>query len=63
MGLILRPPGGGSLQRGGAGPGGSGVIPGGAVTFVMWVVVVVLEVSAVKVWELSRRPVGGLESP
>lgn len=36
---------------------------GGKVTFVMCVVVVVVEVSAVKVWELSRRPVGGLESP
>lgn len=51
----------------GSDPGGpGGGVRGhswGGVTFVMCVVVVVVEVSAVKVWELSRRPVGGLESP
>lgn len=48
----------------GEGPeGGSAVITvENSVTFVICVVVVVLEVSAVKVCELSRRPVGGFES-
>lgn len=47
----------------GEGPGGSEVVAMEvSVTFVICVVVVVLEVSAVKVCELSRSPVGGFES-